>query len=118
MATDDYWDTLRPYASIGEFGRCVAEAERAPPFPVTYRLRPAALSHEVSVLFAEESGKKGKLNVIHWHTPYTGDGFSMGKNATARRMFRQQWLQDPNLKDWVAPSVKGDNIRAVQDSFL
>ncbi|KAH8026959.1 hypothetical protein HPB51_000496 [Rhipicephalus microplus] len=39
---------------------------------------------------------------------YTGDGFSMGKNATARRMFRQQWLQDHNLKDWVAPSEKGE----------
>ncbi|KAL3253753.1 hypothetical protein MRX96_054526 [Rhipicephalus microplus] len=32
----------------------------------------------------------------------------MGKNATARRMFRHQWLQDPNLKDWVAPSEKGE----------
>ncbi|KAH8027046.1 hypothetical protein HPB51_001913 [Rhipicephalus microplus] len=48
------------------------------------------------------------LEVKHWHTPSTGDGFSMGKNVTARRMFWQQWLQDPNLKDWVAPSEKGE----------
>lgn len=53
------------------------------------------------VLFCRTNAGCGvhvQLEVIHWHTPYTGDGFSMGKNATARRMFRQQWLQDPNLK--------------------
>ncbi|KAL3210297.1 hypothetical protein MRX96_052200, partial [Rhipicephalus microplus] len=49
-----------------------------------------------------------QLEVIYWHTPYTGDGYSKGNNATARMMFRQQWLQDPNLKDWVAPLEKGE----------
>ncbi|KAH6926160.1 hypothetical protein HPB50_015388 [Hyalomma asiaticum] len=31
----------------------------------------------------------------------------MGKHATARRIFRQQWLEDPKLKDWIAPAESG-----------